>query len=1028
MSLDFRSGRWLIAGLLWLAVAAPVSAGDLAFDGKREAEALDSVSDHFTGGDVATILLAVDLSWQPDDGAVDPAFSQPDTTLFQLSAVNDALLLSVGERAGVLNLSNALPTGALDLQLDPTANRVTTLEIARQADRSWAVRADGKPAGSLAKDFFASAGQDRLHLQLGGPGLIGRIDGFEIRGPSGQPVVAVNAAGRLALAKPFAPQLGSYFLVDGLANIPAKLSIGGQEQQGLFAREPYFALVRRNDELGLVFDWGGYLALEHDPAEPNVLVPKKPGEAWAGRLRFPQDPSGAFSDSVFIAEQVKAWSGVPFLRTGKRYQRIEDRQNVVAQTPVGQKLGEVWATDQLPSNFQFSQEGCFDVRTMDLANLQDTGCRSSLFEYPPIASSDYSTPDKKVVPSGWRYQSYRDFVGGFTSSIATSSDEIEDLRSGGISAGLNIMGIKVHHNSSVEKLRGETVDQETSVSLHQFSTSSFVTILNPLKVYLNHCFIRHVARAVPGAALPSYFSPSVTEKYGYDDRIGEACPEELWLPLADAGTPAAELMAANAEKLIELHSTHYAYAITYGARGEQQATFSKSALASLASDKTNVEDGIGIEVERQIAGVPVKAGASFDQTAGNAATTRLLATSGFTQTRYECVGGSSCTEGKPDIGDAAIPIYLQLRPIDELLAPPYFDDPEIVVDFRQAVRAALARKLQAAPAAAPTAIRLVRITVDGVHCANDQWWLGELLCRGDALKLALESMALAVYGLHADGTAVLLGDTPIVLPLATAASGFVVPVVLNPRQGSEVVKVGFRLVPAGYRPGTAEQMASCGTPGCQELGIKVQYDGTIARSANISVYVVGPNKRPPVLVPDLVGVDPRALARDAPIVLQDTQALSLVTAPGDYYRPLAMNVTARFEVVDAAAALGFAARGGADPLPLFEPASLSDAAPPDDRPLLGFVSFFNQSGYVAEFSVLYRQGGNARRLPTGRMTLGQRRSLPLPADATDIQVVGDVVGTLGNPRFLQVPLPNPRGAVCFKSYGTVFRPAWDHNC
>jgi hypothetical protein len=1023
----------MIAAILCLVPASLALAGDLSFDGKREAVALDSVSDHFTGGDVATIRLTVDPSWQPDDGAVDPAFTEPETTLFQLSAVNDALVLSVGERAGVLNLSNSLPVGSLDLHLDPKANRAATLEIALQGDQSWAVRVDGKPAGSLPKGFFAPAAHDRLHLQLGGPSFVGGIDGFEIRGPSGQPVVAVNAAGQLELARPFTPQLGSYFLVDSLRNIPAKLAIAGLNQHGLFEREPYFALVRRNGELGLVFDWGGYLALVPDQAEPNVLVPKNPAEAWAGRLRFLKDPTGTFSETVFSVEHVNARPGVPFIQNGKRYQRIEDRQNVVSQTPVGQKLGEVWATDQLPSNFQFSQEGCFDVTTMDLANLQLTGCRSSLFEYPPIASSDYSTPDKKVVPSGWRYESYRDFVGGFTSSIATSSDEIEDLRSGGSSASLNIMGIKAHHNSSVEKTRGQTIEQETSVSLHQFSTSSFATILNPLKVYLNHCFIRHVARAVPGAALPSYFSPSVTEKYGYDDRIGEACPEELWLPLADAGTPAAEMLAANAEKLIELHSTHYAYAITYGARGEQQTTFSKSALAALASDKTNVEDGIGLEIQQKIEGVPVNASGSFDQTSGRAASAKLKATSGVNQTSYQCVGGSSCTEGKPDIGDAAIPIYLHLRPLDELLAPPYFDDPEIVVDFRQAVRAALARRLQATPAADPTSIRLVRITVDGVQCAKDQWWLGGLLCHGEALERMRLSMALAVYGIHADGTAEFLGDTPIIVPLATAANGFVVPVVLNPTRGKEVVKVGFRLVPAGYKPATAELMASCATPGCQKLSVTVVKDNLTPVLANISPYVESPGYRAVVLEPDFIGVNPRDLFYNQSAVLKNTRALSLSRPPGDFYQDLDVNVAATFELLDPAATLGFPAprRADAQP-PAFEPAALSDAAPATAQPVgpgsAGMVTFFNQSGYVAEFSVVFVQAGRPVVLPTGRMTLGQRRSFALPADAIGIVVVGDAVGAVGNPRFLQATLPHPRGESCFKSYGTVFSPAWDNAC
>ena len=110
-----------------------------------------------------------------------------------------------------------------------------------------------------------------------------------------------------------------------------------------------------------------------------------------------------------------------------------------------------------------------------------------------------------------------------------------------------------------------------------------------------------------------------------------------------------------------------------------------------------------------------------------------------------------------------------------------------------------------------------------------------------------------------------------------------------------------------------------------------------------------------------------------------------------------MNVAAKFELLDPAATLGFPApgRAGAQP-PAFEPAALSDAAPVTDHPdgsgSSGIVTFFNQSGYVAEFAVVFVQAGQPVRLPTGKMTLGQRRSVALPADATEILVVGDVVG------------------------------------
>ena len=71
MRSPYRFLLGVLAGVHCLGHSLLAFAGDLSFDGKREAVALDSVSDHFTGADLGRILLTVAPSWQPDDATVE---------------------------------------------------------------------------------------------------------------------------------------------------------------------------------------------------------------------------------------------------------------------------------------------------------------------------------------------------------------------------------------------------------------------------------------------------------------------------------------------------------------------------------------------------------------------------------------------------------------------------------------------------------------------------------------------------------------------------------------------------------------------------------------------------------------------------------------------------------------------------------------------------------------------------------------------------------------------------------------------
>jgi hypothetical protein len=58
------------------------------------------------------------------------------------------------------------------------------------------------------------------------------------------------------------------------------------------------------------------------------------------------------------------------------------------------------------------------------------------------------------------------------------------------------------------------------------------------------------------------------------------------------------------------------------------------------------------------------------------------------QETYVCSGGASCDGGKPS-GEPNVPIFLDLRPISELLGPPFYQDSQVVLDLRDRVHDAI---------------------------------------------------------------------------------------------------------------------------------------------------------------------------------------------------------------------------------------------------------------------------------------------------------------------------------------------------
>jgi hypothetical protein len=93
----------------------------------------------------------------------------------------------------------------------------------------------------------------------------------------------------------------------------------------------------------------------------------------------------------------------------------------------------------------------------------------------------------------------------------------------------------------------------------------------------------------------------------------------------------------------------------------------------------------------------------------------------------------------------------------------------------------------------------------------------------------------------------------------------------------------------------------------------------------------------------------------------------------------------------------------------------------------GYVRFFNESGYVAKFTVSYTFKGERIKTETGDMALSARKTIKIPKGATRVTIKGEGSAVFGWKDIFEKTY-NSAPNKCFKVYATIFDPKWNNNC
>lgn len=467
-------------------------------------------------------------------------------------------------------------------------------------------------------------------------------------------------------------------------------NISGVEQweYGTYVSLPYFVFVKRGQKTMLVSDLGlvaelTYIGPNNDGTNLGAKFAVTPTSASAHQF-------GSYSNVVLSYNDACLGADVGFVVTG-----TDPNFAPLPSIPAGDSSNsdyfyvkvepnpDAMGRDQTWSNvFTHKQFGskalirAFNAKVMDHDNYENARASDlpadlehirgdqSVFVFPGPTSMNYDTSDPIPVPWGWKYKACGEGHGKDTSTMMSSAVDVMNstMKSSGyhykaeiggevgpVEASANYSKAKNH---GLEKKMQRVGENETTTTENTHVWTEFALIVDKRNARLNPDFRK---------------------------KIGELAAE------------VKTLTDAQMDSFFDVWGTHWVSAATFGAKGTCTETYDKETVRRIVANDVSVDS-------EWSAGASVKVfdvGGSFDygekKVSDTAGQSERDATRSELFKTYSCIGGGSCQGGDPGSGEDRPPIYLDLRPISELLAPPFFTDPHTTLNLRRIIEEGISR-------------------------------------------------------------------------------------------------------------------------------------------------------------------------------------------------------------------------------------------------------------------------------------------------------------------------------------------------
>lgn len=405
-----------------------------------------------------------------------------------------------------------------------------------------------------------------------------------------------------------------------------------ERHQGTYLRRPYFQIdITPDGKLVLISDGMLWAELTQNPQHASRFDIRF-GESGTARLHLGSDNCigvdrcfeiNRSSDTGLLANDVY---------TPMKLREPDD----VSERTDGDNFSNI------PVSFDLAVR-CYDITKMDLEDFQNRAdCQQHIFiELNEMKNTtDYYISTNPghgpvVVPLGWRYEQNDGGAGGGRTRILESESDVNHSESQkiGFKSGLNLLGLdfSFSRTKATKERVQDMADNKVTYAQYEFIQTHSALVLEKENARLNPDFHSLVANTLAKQKKPNY------------------------------------------SRLIEKFGTHYSYATTMGATGRLFSRMTYESVVKLHESGTDIKTGMSAGVT-----IPTEAGKVSESGDGNSAVSKsdqdqMKSILGDDFGQYVCFGGTSC-DGREAKGDAWVPVLLDLRPLSDLLGPPFFQE------------------------------------------------------------------------------------------------------------------------------------------------------------------------------------------------------------------------------------------------------------------------------------------------------------------------------------------------------------------
>jgi hypothetical protein len=434
---------------------------------------------------------------------------------------------------------------------------------------------------------------------------------------------------------------GNFYFRPELADGRSPKPVIADGRHASYITDPYFVFVRSSDDGSVHLVSDGVLDLLVAPCDAANTFVLTPTNAQSGVARW---------TGTLVAQ--------PFGNAFRVEGTPQDGELPPGDYVLMEKAGNSGQTEHLGSVFAsaeayFHQGMClgFDVTQLTLEQPVASATRASIFKTPPGETNKYQKSGNIVAPYGWKFYANAQGWGDAQTQVISNERELQEAgkQTFGAEQGISYLGLTLGGGSSGETTTSlESIRQrKLTVTSHSYISADHAMTLDKSNVALADDFFKSVDKLLKGTMSFATFCKS--------DNFG----------------------------------SHFSNATTFGAKVYSVTRYTDDQIGTISDIGLDTKSMLDVGMQLKYAGVDI-AGTKVSQSteAANTYRDKWQRIFGAGEEFYDSVGRTS--DGVHPDPTSCAPIMVELRPISDLLAPPFFRRWEIIGTHAGSLRSRLA--------------------------------------------------------------------------------------------------------------------------------------------------------------------------------------------------------------------------------------------------------------------------------------------------------------------------------------------------